>query len=71
MELHVAVDREVCMGSGNCVYEAPGVYDLDGDGVALVLDAAGSPEENILAAARKCPTQAITVQGSDMTSGSC
>ena len=66
MEFHVAIDREVCMGSGNCLYEAPGVFDLDGDGVALVLDAAGSSEENILAAARKCPTHAITVLGSNM-----
>jgi ferredoxin len=69
VELHVAIDREVCMGSGNCLYEAPGVFDLDGDGIALVLDAADSPEENILAAARKCPTHAITVRGGNMTPG--
>ena len=43
MALEVEIDREVCMGSGNCVYEAPGVFDLDDDGVAFVVDPAGRP----------------------------
>ena len=38
MGLEVDIDRDVCMGSGNCVYEAPGVFDLDGDSVAFVVD---------------------------------
>jgi ferredoxin len=62
MDLEVEIDRDLCMGSGNCVYEAPGVFDLDGDSVAFVADPAGSPEENVIAAARKCPTTAIAVR---------
>jgi ferredoxin len=62
MDLEVEIDRDVCMGSGNCVYEAPGVFDLDGDSVAFVVDPSGSPEGKIVAAARKCPTHAITVR---------
>jgi ferredoxin len=62
MGLHVEIDRDLCMGSGNCVYEAPGVFDLDEDGIAYVADVTAAPEEAVTAAARKCPTQAITVR---------
>ena len=30
------IDRDACMGSGNCVFWAPAVFDLDEDGVAVV-----------------------------------
>ena len=38
MGIDVEIDRDVCMGSGNCTYEAPGVFDLDDDGVAVVIN---------------------------------
>jgi ferredoxin len=62
MGLEVEIDRDVCMGSGNCVYEAPGAFDLDDDSISFVVDVTGVPEERIVAAARKCPTHAITVR---------
>jgi len=62
MVLEVDIDRDSCMGSGNCVYEAAGVFDLDGDSVAVVVDPGAAPEEKVLDAARKCPTQAISVR---------
>lgn len=62
MDLDVEIDRDVCMGSGNCLYWAPGAFDLDDDGIAFVVDPQGAPEEKILDAARKCPTRAITVR---------
>lgn len=64
MALEVDIDRDVCMGSGNCVYEAPGAFDLDGDSIATVVDPAAAREEQVLAAARKCPTRAITIRRS-------
>jgi ferredoxin len=67
MALEVEIDREVCMGSGNCLYEAPGVFDLDDDGVAFVVNAVASPEDKVMAAGRKCPTNAITVRRQDLT----
>ena len=62
MGLEVEIDRDVCMGSGNCMYEAPGAFDLDDDSISFVVDVTGVPEERIVAAARKCPTHAITVR---------
>ena len=61
MTLRIEIDRELCMGSGNCSFWAPRVFDLDDDGIAVVLDPAAQPEERILLAAQGCPTQAITI----------
>ena len=62
MGIEVEIDRDVCMGSGNCVYEAPDVFDLDDDSVAFVVDPTASPEDKIVAAAKNCPTHAITIR---------
>jgi ferredoxin len=59
--LQIEINREQCMGSGNCSFWAPGVFDLDDDGVAVVLDSAAQPEDKITLAAQSCPTQAISV----------
>jgi ferredoxin len=49
------------MGSGNCSFWAPEVFDLDDDGVAVVLDPNAQPEDKIVLAAQGCPTQAIAL----------
>jgi ferredoxin len=67
MGLEIEIDRDVCMGSGNCVYEAPGVFDLDDDSIAFVVDPAASPEDQVIAAAQKCPTHAIAVRRDDVS----
>jgi ferredoxin len=67
MGIEVEIDRDLCMGSGNCVYEAPGVFDLDEDSVAFVVDPTASPEDTIVAAANKCPTHAIAVRRGGVT----
>ncbi|MGZ4795190.1 MAG: ferredoxin [Acidimicrobiia bacterium] len=59
--LSIEINRDVCMGSGNCSFWAPGVFDLDDDGIAIVTDPAGEPEDKIILAAQGCPTQAISV----------
>lgn len=61
MPLSIEINREVCMGSGNCSFWAPAVFDLDDDGVAIVIDAEGDTDEKIILAAQGCPTQAISV----------
>ena len=53
------IDRGACMGSGNCAYWAPGVFDLDEDGVAVVRGDPTGHEEQVRMAAQNCPTRAI------------
>jgi ferredoxin len=62
MAIEISIDRELCMGSGNCAFWAPGVFDLDDDGIAIVLDPTAQPEDKIVMAAQGCPTQAITIE---------
>jgi len=59
--LHIDVNRDACMGSGNCQFWAPGVFEIDDDGIAVVVDAAAAPEDKIVLAADGCPTKAITL----------
>jgi ferredoxin len=61
MTLEIRVDGSKCMGSGNCAFWAPATFDLGDDGIAVVLDAGGDPEDRVINAAKGCPTQAIFV----------
>ena len=49
------------MGSGNCSFWAPGVFDLDDDGIAIVIDPEAADDEKIVRAGQGCPTQAISI----------
>jgi ferredoxin len=62
MRMEIDIDRDACMGSGNCVYAAPGVFELDDDSVARVVDPDAASEDAIVTAGRQCPTHAITVR---------
>ena len=65
MALDIRIDRDACMGSGNCQFWAPGVFDLDDDGIAIVVDPEAQPEDKIVLAAQGCPTQAIALYRGD------
>ncbi|MGW3498913.1 ferredoxin [Streptomyces sp. NPDC001020] len=59
----ITIDKDVCIGSGQCALTAPGVFTQDDDGYSEVLpgmeDGGGDPL--VKEAARACPVQAITV----------
>jgi ferredoxin len=61
LPLDVRIDRDRCMGSGNCVFWAPATFDLSDGGYAVVLDAAATDEERLRAAAQGCPVGAISL----------
>ncbi|HEY1737896.1 MAG TPA: ferredoxin, partial [Acidimicrobiia bacterium] len=48
-----------------CAFWAPGVFDLDDDGIAVVLDPTAADDDKIIMAAQGCPTQAISVYRGD------
>ena len=43
------------------MFYVPGVLDLDDEGIAVVVDPSGGEDDQIILAARGCPTQAIAV----------
>jgi len=57
----VEVDRDLCIGAAPCVTVAPGVFQLDEENKAYVVDQNGADAETILLAAQACPVQAIKV----------
>lgn len=57
------IDRDACMGSGNCLFWVPEVFDLDDDGVAVVCGDMAGREEEVRKAAANCPTAAIHLAG--------
>ena len=65
MALDIRIDRDACMGSGNCSFWAPGVFDLDDDGIAVVIDATAMGDDKIVLAGQGCPTQAIAIFDGD------
>lgn len=69
------VDRPLCIGAGTCVASAPAVFELDAEGKAVMIRTDGTKSsdetdltqmnnttpENVLEAAKVCPTGAIVV----------
>ncbi|RJO59817.1 ferredoxin [Candidatus Parcubacteria bacterium] len=61
----ITVDREKCISAATCVAVAPEVFELDGEGKAVVKNATGNDDATIIEAAKSCPTQAIIVISED------
>jgi ferredoxin len=62
--MRIAADREVCIGSGNCVYLAPAVFDQDDDeGLVVLLTPEVDPgdAEPVRDAVARCPSGALRV----------
>ena len=62
--MRIAVDLGRCQGNGACQVAAPEVFQVGEDGALDVLQHEPGPELRpaVRRAARRCPTQAITVQ---------
>lgn len=60
--MRVRVDRERCIGSENCVANAPSVFRVDSEGKAVLLDVDSVDEETLWLVAEICPTEAIVIE---------
>jgi ferredoxin len=66
MTVRIVVDLNRCQGYGQCVFLAPGVFELHGE-EALMYDPGPDETERlpVVRAAAACPVQAIRVEGPD------
>ncbi len=55
----IVVDRVKCIGANSCVAVAPGVFQLDDENLAYIVDPESSDDDTILMAAQSCPVLAI------------
>ncbi len=63
--IRVEVQRDVCIGSGDCVDAEPRVFRLDEDDIAVVIDPDAADVQEIVDAASSCPIAAIFVYGEE------
>jgi ferredoxin len=56
------VDRNLCLGVGNCVAIAPTVFELDEENTAVVLAPSSVDDDTLMEAAESCPEKAIIVE---------
>jgi ferredoxin len=77
----IVVNRELCIGAASCVVNAPGVYELDGENKAVLIQKGGvknsgpaerpnledatTDDDTMMAAAQSCPTKAIFIYDED------
>ncbi|MFJ3804360.1 ferredoxin [Streptomyces sp. NPDC090088] len=58
-------DLAACQGYANCVISAPDTYDLDDDGVVVLLKTEITDDDlpRVQEAARSCPVSVLTIEG--------
>lgn len=59
--LRVVIDRDQCVGFGDCVKEAPEGFTLDDETIAVFVTPEKVERERLLRACDACPVDAITV----------
>jgi ferredoxin len=61
----IEVDRDLCVGDGACVNEAPKTFEMDDEAIAIIINPEGDSPEDILNAAQVCPVDAIILHDAD------
>ena len=59
--LRVVIDRDQCVGFGDCVKEAPEGFKLDDAAVAVFINPEAVERARLLRACDACPVDAISV----------
>ncbi len=59
--LRVRIDRDLCVGFGDCISEASGAFRLDAEGVVEFENPERVTRDALLRACDACPVDAITV----------
>jgi ferredoxin len=55
------IDRDLCIGSGNCCHFAPKIFSLDAEGIATAAPLDPGDDALVEVAIAQCPTGAISI----------
>jgi ferredoxin len=61
----IVVDREACIGARSCVVVAPGVFQMDDDNLAYIVDPDANEDDVVKMAAEACPVLAVHLYDED------
>jgi ferredoxin len=64
-KLKITIDRDACIGDGACCEEAPTTFELDDEDIAVVKKGSTDSRDDIIEAAKNCPTDAIQVEDTE------
>jgi ferredoxin len=59
--LRIKIDRDLCVGFGDCVAEAPDAFKLDESGIVVFVAPDEVDRERLIRASDVCPVDALTV----------
>lgn len=61
--MRIVADRDICVGSGQCVLTEPAVFDQDDDGIVVLLteQPEGEQAQHTQEAVWLCPSQALSI----------
>jgi len=63
--LRVVIDRELCVGFGDCIEGAPEAFRLDEEGIVVFTEPERALRDRLVAACDACPVDALTVWDED------
>lgn len=64
-DVTVTIDRDLCVGFGDCVSGAPEAFVLDDEGIVVFTPSPVVSRERLLEACAACPVDALSVVDAD------
>ena len=59
--IEVEIDRDLCVGFGDCIDAGPDVFEFDDDGIAVFkTDIVSIEQDRLIEACQSCPVDALT-----------
>ena len=59
--LRIHIDRDLCVSFGDCIEEAPGVFEFDDEEIAVfVSEPDATSRQSLIDACASCPVDALT-----------
>lgn len=66
-DLVILIDRDACIGAGDCAALAPRAFAIDANRKVRFVDPSLESRDRVWDAARRCPTDAILIERADGT----